>query len=31
MYSDYLWLKEDGEITIKGTGRINWKTISDGE
>lgn len=31
MYSDYLWLKEDGEITKSGTGRLNWKTISDGE
>jgi len=31
MYSDYLWLKEDGEITKSGTGRMNWKTISDGE
>jgi len=30
MYSDYLWLKEDGEITKSGTGRLNWKTISDG-
>ena len=31
MYSDYLWLKEDGEITKSGTGRLNWKTISNGE
>ena len=31
MYLDYLWLKEDGEITKSGTGRLNWKTISDGE
>ena len=31
MYSDYLWLKEEGEITKSSTVRLNWKTINDGE